>query len=1250
MGPAAGPSGSPTGSGELILREAPDALSAPAQARLDQINGNIQSAAERVNELPTADASTTAARGAVEEPQDEQDANAQAGVARDIDDRPPPSPEIEAACERIREVIRAKRPPDEESLVDAQPREMAAEAGGEMNAGIESRADSVREGYSDLENAPPGQPSREPVPVELPPEQVDITEIDAASGVPDELSSEDVSLESDLSAQRQSIEEAGMTTEAAALVQDGPIADARTGLSDLETMAAADPAQVLADQNAAIERAAGDMQALQEAAEQALAQARSGTVDTLGTRSDEITGSEEQQRAEAGRRMQAIFDRARTDVDGLLQPLSGAALARWDAGVDRLASDFESSLASVKQRIEERYRTEDDWDPFDEIASGLTQAWDYVAGLPDWVVEEYDRAEQVFADGCTSLITDISRDVNAVIEDCQAIIQQARDDIDDIVTSLPEELQAWAQGEAARLGTELDALESQVTETQQNLNQDLIDRSNAAVQEVRERVHELREAAKGVVGRIADAVAAFLEDPARFLIDGLLRVLGIPPANFWALVDQLGNVIDGIAADPIGFANNLMAGVGQGFQQFFGNFPVHIGQSLFAWLFSKMGEAGVAMPRDFSIPSIVSLVLDVMGINWQRIRMLLARHIGEQNVAHIDQAYDIITTFIARGPLGLVELMREQLDPATIVDMIRETAIRYLMESIVTRVAARILMMLNPAGAILQAIEAIYRVLSWIYENAARIFTLIEAVVNGAAQVLAGNVGGLANLVEYALVGLMVPVIDFLADYLGLGGIPEAIRDLVMGLQARIERILDRVIGFIAERARTLLRAMGVGGQPGQPGGDDVLGKEVRFQAEGESHRLWVQQSGTESTLMVASTPMPVEERLNDWAARLDQLPDTQDATGTVPRQRARSLIAQARQLHASADGEADRLARQTAPRQGSAQTSAGYDDDVLEQQETSLADVLRQLFELFGDEGGESREVVLQQAVTEIKERLDGEGGGLSRLEDSRAVLAAMKEIYRRESQWLEQKTQRLPGEKPTLRLIPRADASSYWIEVKINPEIVTTRWAKGTGGHGRSGADEFTGMFHGSANRLPDVIDMDMSRLRGRRNDGSGLELGSGLYLSYYFRDVRGYVPRQKTHGTDGWFHRYWVPQDLLRNASLVNPDTSGDAAFPGGDVLKGQWLHIHDWKAGYQWVIKTKEAIERLQLDDALPPYPAADRWGRGRQKEFPEDFGGGAESLDSARRLSSSGNPLEPREPQTVGAVNSYRDSRDRKKRR
>jgi hypothetical protein len=883
------------GSDNLLIPEAPAELSAGAHARLAEVEASVDSAVTATADLPAAEISTEGARAAVEEPGEEQDAMAQAGVVATVDDRPPPSPEIEAACERIREVIQSKRPPDEASLVEARPREMAAEAGGEMNAGIEERAGTVQAGYDDMNSAPEGQPSREAVPAELPPEVAEVPEIDAGAAAPDELAPEDVSLDADIAAQTARIEGAGMTTEPAQLVEDGPIAEARAGLGELETMAQSDPAAVLADQAAAIATAADDMRALQEAAEQALADARSGTVGSLGIMSGEITGTEEEKRAAAGQAMQDIYQRARDSVDALLAPLSEAALARWNTGVESLATAFETSLAGVKRRIEERYEVDnsDFWgaiNPFDDIAAGLTRAGDAVFGLPDWVVEEYDRAEETFATGCTDLITDISRDVNAVIEDCQGIIEQARRDIDDLVASLPEELRAWAEGEAARIGTELDALESQVTDTQASLNQDLVDRASSAVQEVRERVHELREAARGLLGRIADAVAEFLADPGRAIVDGLLRVLGIPPANFWALVDQLGNVIDGIAADPMGFANNLMAGVGQGFGQFFDNFPQHMLQGLVDWLFSKLGEAGVTLPADFSLQSIVTVALQVLGITWDRIRMLLARHIGEQNVAILDKAIELVSVLIEQGPGGIVEMIKDQLDPQVIMDAVLDAAMQYLMEALITRVTARILMLFNPAGAILQAIEAIYRVLSWVMNNAARIFTLVETVVNGAADVLAGNVGGLASAVEMGLAGLIGPVIGFLADYIGLGGIPEAIRDVILRLQQWVEGILDRVIGFLAERARALLQALGIGGENQEPGEDEtgesdeqtagMPSMSVPFAMAGEDHTIYLRdQDGQLQVTMASGRELPLTTKfrslyteLDDWRYYLEQI------------------------------------------------------------------------------------------------------------------------------------------------------------------------------------------------------------------------------------------------------------------------------------------------------------------------------------------------------------------------------------------
>ena len=74
-----------------------------------------------------------------------------------------------------------------------------------------------------------------------------------------------------------------------------------------------------------------------------------------------------------------------------------------------------------------------------------------------------------------------------------------------------------------------------------------------------------------------------------------------------------------------------------------------------------------------------------------------------------------------------------------------------MVGAIIKQVTARIIALFNPAGAILQALEAIYRVLKWIFQNAAKIFAFVETVVNGIADIVAGNTGGFAVAVEKAL-------------------------------------------------------------------------------------------------------------------------------------------------------------------------------------------------------------------------------------------------------------------------------------------------------------------------------------------------------------------------------------------------------------------------------------------------------------------------------------------------------------------
>lgn len=948
----------------LLMPEPPPGLTEQDEARLSRVQRNASAAATAEATMPPATESVESAREAVTEPAAETEARAQATVVGALDERPPPSPEIEELCERIYAVIRSKRPPDEESLVRARPDEMAREAGGQLGTTVQQRTEGVESSYAAMEQPARGQPQQQPQALETPPASVETPEVAAGGAAPAPVPAESVSLDADVAANESRLREAGMDSEAAAMARSGPVAEARAAQGELSEMAERDPAQVLAEQAEAIARAGTDMAALQAQALEALDAARLGTASGVAGQQTAMVGSEEQMRARAGQQMQAIYDDAQSQVERLLEPLPRTAMARWDTGIASLSTAFRSRLRRVEAWIEERHGG--GW-------GAVVSAWDWLTGLPDWVTEEYDRAEREFGDGTCALIRDISRDVNAVIATCEGIIGSARERIDTLVQALPESLQEWAAGEQARLGERLDGLRARATETRDSFNRDLVERASSAVQEVRQQIHGLRQAAGGLVGRIADAVNRFLEDPARFIIDGLLELVGISPPAFWAVVERIQSVIDGIAEDPLAFASTLLAALGQGFQQFFDNIGTHLLQGMLNWLFSKLGEVGVTLPPDLSLRSVITLILQVMGITWVRIRRLLARHIGEENVALIERAWEVVSTLLTQGPEGLFELLKDRLNPQMILDQVLDAAMRYVTEAVISRVTARILLLFNPVGALVQAIEAIYRVLKWVFQNASSIFSLVETVVNGAAALLAGDTGGMANAVEQALARLVGPVLAFVADYAGLGGIPEALRDAIQGLQGGVEAILDRVIGWLAEQGRRLLRAVGLGGarEPGaSERGDTELGETVRFAAAGESHRLWVDVRGTQATVMVASTPMALGERLEAWNGRLatldNQAPVPNASHGLPPRRRAEQLLLQASMRLRAADTTADALAAQSQAGTTGAGTSAPQplNDDALEANERELMEVIRELFELFGESADYVRALIGRRVV----------------------------------------------------------------------------------------------------------------------------------------------------------------------------------------------------------------------------------------------------------------------------------------------
>ena len=793
---SAGKKTAPSAPIKLLMPKPPTDLSPGAKSRLKRTKGAARKAAVVTTTLPTAKTSVAGARGAVKEPKEETAARAE---VRLLVERAKPSPEIEKLCQKIFKAIRDRRPPDEDDLVKAEPDKMAEEASGELNTRIDGDVGRVKKSYDNLDHPPKAKPALKPRQIDKPPKSVTTPRLNAKSATTDPVAAKDVSLNADSKAATARMETAGMSTEPAKLVKDGPIAKARGAEGELQEMEQRDPEVVLAEQQQALSKSRADMADLEAAAISALAQSRSSTVSESDTQQDNMVDNEEDMRASISRRAQGIYNRAQSKVNTLLNPLVKTAMNLWEKGRNKLATEFKESLKRVEKWIEKRHSG---------ALGFVTSIGDSVFGLPGWVTKAYDRAERLFGNGVCGLIREISAKVNGVIAACEAIIDKARTDISDLFNKdLPDELKEWAAKEQGKFDEKLDDLNKKVSAKKNSVTKQLTMRAAETVQEVRQKIHGLREAAKGLIGRIADAIGEFLDDPVRFIINGLLKLVGIEPSAFWSVVAKIKKAAADIADDPIKFINNLVKAVGQGFQKFFGNVKTHLLGGLLSWLFAGISAAGVSIPAELSLKSVVTFFLQLMGITWSRIRMLMARHIGEENVALIEKAYEVVTDLIAMGPAGIFELLKEKLDPRAILDQVLNAAVEFLIEGMIKSVALRVVALFNPVGAIVQAIELIYRVLKWIFRNAARIFSLIETVVNGITDILSGNIGGMASAVEIALAKLIPPVIDFLAGLLNLGGLPDKIKGVILNLQSWVEEKLNLVIGFLAEKAKGLLKA-----------------------------------------------------------------------------------------------------------------------------------------------------------------------------------------------------------------------------------------------------------------------------------------------------------------------------------------------------------------------------------------------------------------------------------------------------------
>lgn len=474
---------------------------------------------------------------------------------------------------------------------------------------------------------------------------------------------------------------------------------------------------------------------------------------------------------------------------------------------------------------------------------------------------------------------------------------------------------AWLNNEVQRLDLSWEMILQLFRTTWEELSIHDLANPTAAFQRV---VNRFRAPVARLI-RFAGAVAMKILE---FVFEG---VMGSGGARVLNILKQARDTFMTIVNDPVRFIRNLIAAVVRGFRQFKDNILTHLRAGLVGWLFGAMEGAGIELPQHFDLRGIISLVLQILGLTYPRIRRKMVRLMGERAVSTLERTFEFVRMLATEGPAGAWQRIVEY--AGNLRERVMEGIRNWVITRVVTAAVMRLATMWNPAGAVVQAIIGIYNTVMFFIERINQIMALVRSVTSSVASIAAGNITAASNYVEQSMARTLPLIISFLARLLGLGNISGAIRRNIQRIRRPIDRAIDRVIAWIRRQARRLIRGARRGARRIRSRVRRGVRRVIqwwrmrkRFRTQqGERHTLFFRGRGRNSRLLMASTTArPIREIINDVrdASEKRSLNQGYERMMTIAGQIDRNPNDQGlqTQMRGALDGLAERLARLIGP------------------------------------------------------------------------------------------------------------------------------------------------------------------------------------------------------------------------------------------------------------------------------------------------------------------------------------------------
>lgn len=882
-------------------------------------------------------AASGAAQGAAVSPPNERASLAEAGQVDAMDNAEAGEFSAEDFKEQLMQRIESMQlPANEEEADDFEDnnniQEVTDAATGDVQAEQSGAAGAIESTTTQEPNAE-AVPEREVTPLEEPPIGETPASVNPDRAMPPPRGRAEVNqpLEENMSEVDQAQEEAQVTDEMLANSNEPSFTGALENKEQAKEHTQNAPNELRQQEQNVLQNAQINANSASQEGLTAMHNDRTNALNTVAEDQQTTGDTDTAERTRIADEINQIFENTKTDVEAILADLDAQTTEMFQAGATIAKQRFENYV----ERKMDDYKDE----RYSGVGGALTWVGDAFTGLPDEVNEFFVDGRQVFIDYMDGVITRIAQYVADKLNEAKTRITEGKQEVQDYVTSLPENLQQIGSEAAEEIASQFDELEESVNSKQEELIDSLADQYSASLEEVDARIEEMQAANRGLI------------DMALGAIMGVIQTIIDIKNMLTELLVGAANAIMTIISDPIGFLSNLFGGIKQGFEQFGSNILTHLQTALIQWLTGALGPVGITMPDDlFSLQGIFSLVAQILGLTWDYIRQKAVRHLGEPVVVALETGFEIFQVIRTGGIDGLWEYLKEQFNDLkeTVIDSIKEMVITTVIEAGIKWVLG----LLNPASAFVKACMMIIDVVRFFIERGSQIIELVRAFIEGVNAVASGNVTAVANAIENALARALPVIIGFLASLLGISGLARKVTKLIGKIRKRVDKAVEKLIKKAKAAGRRLLARMGVGrnpdgsAQPDQAGGDGELGKTVQFNDGEENHRLWVDETGAIPVLKVASTPKTVEDKIEEWEALLATR-EWQHGGRANKKQRIIGLINNVKSKLATIKNNITTAERSEA--QG--ESVPDQVDNSIEQNETTMAQSLKSIFSEFGED-----------------------------------------------------------------------------------------------------------------------------------------------------------------------------------------------------------------------------------------------------------------------------------------------------------